>query len=189
MASGNFWQGAVTGMIVSGFNHVMHGEFAKKYKITSLHDYEAANGAGHDSLAFENEDGSQHYVSKDGTEDHVNGGVFGKSIYTIGDFDSIEAINDNYSVNHDGKRYDISGVYKATRAQINRGIVAAESIAKSNYCLIGNSCTDVLSFGLNAAFSTNHFSLYFKNAIPNLNFFIQPVLYNTHFTNYNLLKQ
>jgi RHS repeat-associated protein len=189
LTGGNFWVGAVTGLTVSALNHAMHGGFAKKYDITSLHDYEAANGAGHDSLAFENEDGSQHYVSKDGTEGNINGGVFGKSAYTIGDFDSIAAINDNYAANHGGKRYDITGVYRATRAQIIRGITAAESIAKSNYYLIGNSCTDVLSSGLNAAFGSNFLRLSLKNAIPNVNFFVQPVLYNSHFTNYNLLKK
>ncbi len=191
LADGNFWQGALTGLMVSGFNHVMHGGFAKKYDVTSLHDYEAANGAGHDSLAFENEDGTQHYVSKDGTEGGQNGGVFGKSTYTIGDFKSIDAINDNYSANHEGKRYDITGVYRATRAQISRGITAAETIAKSYYCLVGNSCTDVLSAGLSAMYNNSFTSTFLrfglKNPIPNVNFFVQPVLYNSHFTTYNLL--
>lgn len=189
LTGGNFWTGAVTGLVVSGLNHAMHDGFAKKYDVTSLHDYEAANGAGHDSLAFENEDGTQHYVSKDGTEGGQNGGVFGKSTYTIGDFDSIDAINDNYAANHDGKRYDITGVYRATRAQINRGIVVAEAIAKSYYCLVGNSCTDVLSMGLSATYGSGFFKTALKNPIPNINFFVQPVLYHSNFTSYNLLQK
>ncbi|MEO4004256.1 hypothetical protein [Flavobacterium sp. CAU 1735] len=193
LTGGNFWQGATTGLVVSGLNHALHGGFAKKYDVTSLHDYEAANGAGHDALAFENKDGTQHYVSKDGTEGGQNGGVYGKSAYTIGDYKSIEAINDDYSLHHQGKRYDITGVYRATRSQINRGITAAEAIAKSNYYLIGNSCTDVLSMGLNAmynnSFTSSILRLGLKYPIPNVNFFIQPLLYNSHFTNYNLLNK
>jgi hypothetical protein len=167
---GTFMQGAINAGIAVGFNHLMH---PKLYDVTALHEYDAAGGAGHDALAFELNNGQQHYVSKDGA---VNDGAYGPSKSTILDFDSIEAIQNDYSANHNGKRYDIAAVYKATRFQINRGIKMAESIARSTYCLIGNSCTDVLSYGLAATY--NSFNLLTrKSVIPTINFYKQQFLY------------
>lgn len=34
LTGGNFWQGAVTGLVVSGLNHAMHGGFAKSINYT-----------------------------------------------------------------------------------------------------------------------------------------------------------
>ena len=165
LTGGNFWQGAVTGGIVAGLNSVMHGNFGKKYDVNVLEDYGGAHGAGHQAIAFENENGTLKYISKDGTKG--TNPVWGESKNTIADFKNINEINDYYGTKvSPGKRYDVVAKFRATRSQINVGIKTAISYAKMNYNLFTNSCTTMVQKSLQAMYHTR----YVFSPIPNENF-------------------
>jgi RHS repeat-associated protein len=185
ISGGNFWQGAVTGLFVSGLNHYMH-RTEKMYDIIVLEDFGGANNAGHQAIAFENRDGTLHYVSKDGA---VGGGVYGDVTFTIGDFKNVAAINDYYSALKHGLRYDVTAVYRGNRSQIVKGINAAESVAKVSYSLIGSSCNDVVAAGLNAAFPSfmSYKRILMHSPVPNVSFFQQQTWYRDHLSSFNVL--
>jgi RHS repeat-associated protein len=149
LTGGNFWQGAATGLIVSGLNHAVHGGFAKKYKLHVLEDYEAANGAGHQALVGD-VDGDLLYVSKDGTNE--NNGVYGEAKNTIRRFDSFEDIDEFYSTRvSPGKHYDSRLTFKVTKTQMQTALKTAIRLAVMPYNLINNSCTTIVQFALNSA--------------------------------------
>lgn len=176
LTGGNFWQGAVIGGIVAGLNHAMHNGFSKKYDVNVLHDDGGANGMGHEALAFENEDGTLRYISKDGTDE--NGGLNGKSKYTDKNFNSIDDINDYYGKNvSPGKRYDAISVFKATRAQINRGISTALAYAKGPYDLLTSSCTTLVEQSLQSMYKAK---VYSGLSVPNLNFYLNNFFYRDY---------
>ena len=164
------------GLIVAGLNHAMHGGFSKKYDVNVLHDDGGANGMGHEAMAFENEDGSLRYISKDGTDE--NGGISGKSKYTDKNFNSINEINDYYGKNvSPGKRYDAVSVFKATRAQINRGIATALAYAKGPYDLLTSSCTTLVEQSMQSMYKAK---VYSGLSVPNLNFYLNNFFYRDY---------
>jgi hypothetical protein len=166
---GDFIKGFAMGLTIGALNHAMHGGFAKKFDITVLEDYEAASHMGHQAVAFELENGNQLYISKDGTNSNL-GSVGTPKVSNNYEYSSFEEINETYSHYHEGKRYDIAAVYKATRAQINNAINRAQKIASSTYVLIGNSCMDVARYALISAFG-NRIANYSVGHIPNISFF------------------
>ena len=146
-------------------NHVMHGGFAKKYKLHVLEDYEGANGAGHQALVGDIE-GDLLYVSKDGTNE--NHGVYGDAKNTIQRFESFKAIDDYYSTwVSPGKHYDVKLTFKVTKAQMQTTLRTAIRLAEMPYNLFNNSCTTIVQFALNSAGILN-----FKDysTIPNQSF-------------------
>ncbi|WBV55574.1 SpvB/TcaC N-terminal domain-containing protein [Chryseobacterium daecheongense] len=183
LSGGNFWQGAVIGGIVAGLNHAME-HLQKTYEVSVLHDYGGANGAGHEAIAFENPDGTLLYISKDGT--HENGGVYGETLKTDQNFKSIEEINDFYSTKvSPGKRYDAVAVYRATRAQINRGIAAARNVISTKYKLLTSSCTTVVEQSLKAMYNAR---IYSGMMAPNINFFINNFIFDKHLVKFYDIK-
>ena len=165
LTGGNFWQGAATGLIVSGLNHAMHGGFAKKYKLHVLEDFEGANGAGHQALVGD-VDGDLLYVSKDGTNE--NHGVYGEAKNTIKTFDSFKAIDDYYSTKvSPGKHYDSRLTFKVTKTQMQTALKTAIRLAKMPYDLLNNSCTTIVQFGLMSAGILNYKDF---NTVPNQSF-------------------
>ncbi|WP_082129181.1 RHS repeat-associated core domain-containing protein [Chryseobacterium gallinarum] len=176
LAGGNFWQGALVGGVVAGLNHAMHGGFSKKYDVNVLHDDGGANGMGHEAIAFRNENGSLRYISKDGTNENM--GLNGKSKYTDKNFNSIDEINDYYGKNvSPGKRYDVVSVFKATRAQINRGIATALAYAKGPYDLLTSSCTTLVEQSLQSMYKVK---VYSGLSVPNLNFYLNNFFYRDY---------
>lgn len=176
LSGGNFWQGALIGGMVAGLNHAMHGGFSKKYDVNVLHDDGGANGAGHEAMAFENEDGTLRYISKDGTDE--NAGLWGKTKYTDKNFNSVNEINDYYGkIVSPGKQYDAVSVFKATRAQIIRGIDTARAYAKGPYDLLTSSCTTLVEQSLQSMY---HVKVYSGLSIPNLNFYLNNFLFREH---------
>lgn len=131
---------------------------------------------GHEALAFENEDRTLRYISKDGTDE--NGGLNGKSKYTDKNFNSIDDINDYFGKNvSPGKRYDAISVFKATRAQINRGISIALAYAKGPYDLLTSSCTTLVEQSLQSMYKAK---VYSGLSVPNLNFYLNNFFYRDY---------
>jgi RHS repeat-associated protein len=184
LTDGNFWQGAVTGLVVSGLNHAMHGGFAKKYDLNVLEDYEGANGAGHQALAGELENGKLQYISKDGTNE--NGGVYGESKYTDATFNNLNEINDYYGTYvSPGKRYDVVATYRLTKSQMNTALTTARIYAHQTYNLFTNSCTTIVEKALYNAFNPNYT---FTSPIPNTTFKNQLFTYRDYLISVKNIK-
>lgn len=180
LTGGNFWQGAVTGLIVSGLNHAMHGGFAKKFKFNVMLDENGARGAGHHAISGELDNGKYRFISKNGTLDPDDANYSGESDYTNDVFDSVDAIQKHYGTEiTSGHSFNKIDTYLMTRNQMNRAFETGLSIAKQNYHLFTNSCTNVVSQSLAAAFGRPF--LYDASAIPRLNHIAQRVNYYNHY--------
>ncbi|UPT70705.1 MAG: hypothetical protein M0D53_16840 [Flavobacterium sp. JAD_PAG50586_2] len=165
LTGGNFWQGAVTGLVVSGLNHAVHGGFAKKHKLHVMHDFEGANGAGHQALVGD-VDSDLLYISKDGTNE--NDGIYGDHKSTIKRFSSFSEINDYYTKNvSPGKLYDKILTYKVTQKQLQMAMNTAISTIKMDYNLFFNSCITIVRYSLVKAGILNTANY---NMIPNMAF-------------------
>ncbi|MXV37293.1 hypothetical protein GO491_01185 [Flavobacteriaceae bacterium Ap0902] len=144
----------------------MH-KIERKYEINILHDYEGAEGAGHQAIAFETKDGKLRYFSRDGVQNENNYNTYGEPEFTDLTFESIAEIQNYYTTEvSQGKLYDQVDVYKATRAQIERGIQYAKNAVKTNYNILWNNCSSLVE---RALMNTYGGKIYSGMAIPNLN--------------------
>lgn len=155
----NIWQGAIRGMIVSGLNHAMHGGFDKKYKFNVMLDEDGARGAGHHAISGELDNGKYRFISLNGTLDPNDANYSGESHYTDEVFDSMNDIQEYYGtkITH-GHSFNKMDTYLMTRSQMNRAFATGKSVAKQSYHLLTNSCTNVVTQSLAAAFGWSFLS-------------------------------
>lgn len=153
LTKGNFWQGAVTGLVVSGLNHAVHDGFAKKYKFNVMLDEDGARGAGHHAISGELDNGKYRFISLNGTQDPNDANYSGESYYTDKVFDSVNDIQEYYGTKiTPGHSFNKTDTYLMTRSQMNEAFAAGLSAAKQDYHLLTNSCTNVVTQSLAAAF-------------------------------------
>ncbi len=161
-----------------------HSGFIKEYDLNVLQDFEGANGAGHQALAGELENGKLQYISKDGTNE--NGGVYGESKYTDKVFNNINEINDYYGTNvSPGKRYDLVATYRLTKNQMNIALTTARTYAHQTYNLFANSCTTIVEKALYNAFKPRYT---FFSPIPNTTFQNQQFTYRNYLSSVKTIK-
>ena len=150
LTGGNFWKGAVTGLVVSGLNHAMHGGFAKNdSEFIYLHDDEGASGLGHSGALAGNDDKGYYYASKDGraystSEKSQDGTILGggKSTYTYKYYSSKELALQDLS------RYESSLAFKTTYRKAMNAINIVHNESKSNYHILFSNCGHAVGAGL-----------------------------------------
>ncbi len=91
LTGGNFWEGAVTGMIVSGFNHVMHSSVIKnRAELFIAYDESGSCGVGgHIALMGGDEEHGYRYASDQGAKEDGNAffADYNKNAEPMGDED------------------------------------------------------------------------------------------------------
>lgn len=180
ISGGNFWQGAVTGMIVSTLNHTLHGGFAKKYKFNVMLDEKGARGFGHHAISGELDNGKYRFISKNGTLDPNDINFSGESDFTNEIFNNIDEIQKYYGTEiTPGHSFNKIDTYLMTRSQMNRAFETGLQIAKQNYHLLLNSCTNVVTRSLFDAYNPS--SSPFYDIVPNFNHVLQRANYYDHY--------
>ena len=152
LTGGNFWQGAVTGLVVSGLNHAMHGGFAKRdSEVDVLLDTEGASGHGHTAMLAGNDKKGWRFVSKEGraadnSSDGQDGNILtgGKSaVLDVSYATKAEALS-----NH--PLYDRVMSFKTTYGNAMRAINATYKSALSSYHVLLANCGHAVADGLSA---------------------------------------
>lgn len=185
LTGGNFWQGAVTGLIVSGLNHAAHGGFAKKFKFNVMLDEKGARNFGHHAISGELDNGDYRFISKNGTLDPNDANFSGKSDYTDKVFDSVGDIQEHYGTKiTPGHSFNKIDTYLMTRNQMTRAFEYGLNVAKQNYHLFTNSCTNVVSAALYGAYNNSTFlgkRFIIHDPTPRLNHILQRGIYYNHY--------
>lgn len=153
LAGGNFWQGAVAGLVVSGLNHAMHKMSQEKVdsEVNVLLDTEGASGHGHAAMLAGNDKKGWRFVSKEGraadnSSDGQDGTMFtgGKSaILDLPYSTKAEALS-----NH--PLYDRVLTYKTTYSTAMKAINATFRSAISSYHVLLANCGHAVADGLSA---------------------------------------
>jgi len=178
LQGGNFWEGAAIGLTVGLLNHAMHGGFARKYKFNVMLDEDGARGAGHHAISGELDNGKYRFVSLNGTQDPNDANYSGESYYTDKVFDSVNDIQEYYGTKiTPGHSFNKTDTYLMTRSQMNKAFEAGLSVAKQNYHLLVNSCTNVVTQSLGAAFGWS----FLCGATPIVNHVNQRLNYYEHY--------
>jgi hypothetical protein len=176
LTGGNFWEGAATGLAVSGLNHLAHNVIPKKYNIATLVNYDAAGKFGHEAIAFEQKNGTYNYASKDGGEHHAVGDADYSIVENLSDLNEVNA----YYNKKTGKSFDEVAIYKATRAQITRGWNFAKEAVKTYYSVIGNSCTTLVTSSMAVTYQSVKFV--FEGSVPRVNFHSRQFIYSEYYS-------
>ena len=166
LSGGNFWQGAVTGGIVAGLNHVMHRYMTESHDdIIILNASKGASGLGHEATIIGNDKNGYVYISKDG-RDNNDGSVTsgGKSKRTIKIFKTRDEAMKFAKTQY---KFDQFLTIKTTAIQDFRAISSAYHEAKKDYHFIYNNCSDVIAGALTGAGLGAYAG---HSVIPNLNF-------------------
>lgn len=180
LTGGNFWQGAATGLVVGFLNHAAHGGFAKKYKFHVMLDEDGARGFGHHAISGELDNGKLRFISKNGTSDPNDMNFSGESDYTNEIFNNIDEIQNYYGTKiTPGHSFNKIDTYLMTRSQMNRAFDTGLQIAKQNYHLLLNSCTNVVTRSLFDAYKPSSSPYY--DITPNINHVLQRANYYNHY--------
>jgi len=153
LSGGNFWQGAVTGLVVSGLNHYAHKIQQEKVdsEINVLLDTEGASGHGHAAMLAGNDDRGWRFVSKEGrAADNSSDGQDG-TMLTGGKsavLDRPYATKAEALSNH--PLYDRVLTFKTTYSNAMRAISATYRSAISSYHVLVANCGHAVADGLSA---------------------------------------
>ncbi len=143
LAGGSFMAGVRQGFFSTAFNHLMDHLGGKLYNLVVLFDGQGAMLAGHTAVGIEQKDGTYEYVSLDGA---VGGGAYGPPKQTYEKHKSLASILEK----HD--KYEAYSIYKIAGSKIKAVTYAAKAVAEEYYDLFANSCIDVPTKALAAAF-------------------------------------
>ncbi len=170
IAGGDFWSGMRQGLLTAGLNHAMHeiaNSMTKKFKFNVMLDEDGANGAGHEAISGELDNGKYRYLSLDGTADKTDANFSGKSTKTDLVFDTVKDIQKHYGTKvTPGHSFNKIDTYLMTRSQMNRAFNAGLRFANQNYNLIYNNCASIVTESLRAAYWP---FIYLKSNVPNIN--------------------
>ncbi len=135
--------------------------------IVALIDWEGANGNGHAAVLIGSDVDGWTYFSKDGGRYSL----FGESIPHIDEFKTLAEFAKMAESDKRLGRYDNAFLVKSTKEEDDVAKKAADEACKSDYYVIGASCSDVLRDALIAAGKKAPYVAIPNNLYKNIEYF------------------
>ncbi|MXP06694.1 MULTISPECIES: RHS repeat-associated core domain-containing protein [unclassified Apibacter] len=153
LSDGNFWQGAATGLIVSGLNHVAHKMLdPKRGELYIFENTKSVNGYGHSAIGGKLKDSgeeSYRFISKEG-RNQLDGNeiIGGESKKFDKYFSSFKSMMNDKKIS--GMYNKMMTIKKLSYREVAQALNVAYQSATSRYHFILSNCFHVVKDALNS---------------------------------------
>ena len=153
MSDGNFWQGAATGLIVSGLNHVAHKMLdPKRGELYIFENTKSVNGYGHSAIGGKLKDSgeeSYRFISKEGRNQLDGNEIMGGESRKVNKyFSSFKSMMNDEKVY--GLYNKMMTIKKLSYREVAHALNVAYQSATSRYHFLLSNCFHVVKDALNS---------------------------------------